>query len=103
MQQKKVGMLQLTMPRDAEAAKKVSNQVNAFGRRSITIKGDMTSEDDILNMFEQVESELGHIKGLVNSAGTTGKTARVENMTALAIRQILELNVVGLICVVEKL
>ena len=48
--------------RDAEAAKKVSNEVNAFGERSITIKGDMTSEDDILKMFKKL-SELIHIRG----------------------------------------
>ena len=82
--------------RDANAANKVAAEVRALGRRSMEIKGDMTSEDDILNMFEQVERGLGQITGLVNSAGTTGKTARVQDMTASAIREIMELNVVGL-------
>ena len=81
--------------RDANAANKVAEEVKALGRRSMEIKGDMTSEDDILNMFEQVEKDLGQITGLVNSAGTTGKTARVQDMTASAIRAIMELNVVA--------
>ena len=82
--------------RDAGSADAVLKQVSQFGRRSMKIQADMTKEEDILRMFKAVEDELGSIKGLVNSAGTTGKTTRVEGMTASAIRGVMELNVIGL-------
>ncbi|MBH68500.1 MAG: NAD(P)-dependent oxidoreductase [Rhodospirillaceae bacterium] len=82
--------------RDRKSAERVANQVEELGRRSVVVQADMSEERDILRMFEEVEKKLGDITGLVNSAGTTGKTARVEQMTASEIRGVMELNVIGL-------
>ena len=82
--------------RDGEAADRVARQVRKAGSRSVTIQGDMNEEADILRLFEAAERELGPLKGLVTSAGTTGRSTRVEAMTAEAMRGVIGLNVIGL-------
>ena len=82
--------------KDEKAASLVADKVKAIGQRSITVKANMSNEVDIIRMFDETERLLGPVKGLVTSAGTTGKTVRVENITAEAIREVIELNVIGL-------
>lgn len=81
---------------NATAAKAVAKQVRDAGRRAITVKGDMAEEADILALFETTEKELGPIGGLVANAGITGKITRVEDMSTEAMREVINLNVLGL-------
>lgn len=82
---------------NANAAASVVAAVKEAGQNAVAIQGDMAVEADIINMFESAEAQLGPITGLVNNAGITGKIARVEDMTAEAVSEIMNLNVVGLI------
>ncbi len=82
--------------RNAEAAEDVAARVREAGQRAITVRGDMTQEADILQLFERSEAELGALGGLVCSAGTTGKITRVEDMSTEAMRAVIDLNVIGL-------
>ena len=81
---------------NAEAAEKTAAAVKAAGRRAITVQGDMAKEADILRLFETAERELGPIDGVVCNAGITGKITRVEDMTVAAMREVVDLNVIGL-------
>ena len=82
--------------RNAEAAEAIAGQVRAVGRNALTVRADMSEEADILHLFAEAEAELGPIRGLVTSAGTTGRVTRVEDMSAAAMRQVIDLNVIGL-------
>jgi len=82
--------------RDGQAADRVALKVREAGQKAITVQGDMNEEADILRLFETAEAELGPVKGLVNSAGTTGMGTRVEDMSAEAMRGVIGLNVIGL-------
>lgn len=82
--------------RDVQAADRVALKVREAGQKAITVQGDMNEEADILRLFETAEAELGPVKGLVNSAGTTGMGTRVEDMSAEAMRGVIGLNVIGL-------
>ena len=82
--------------RDENAATSVADQVRSLGRRAIIVRGDMCDEEDIQRLFNDTEKELGPLKGLVTSAGTTGKTVRIEDITVEAINKVMQLNVVGL-------
>ena len=66
----------------AAEAKKVAADIVAAGGHAIPIHADISSEDQILTLFQTAERELGPIKGLVNNAGVAGGFARVENVTA---------------------
>ncbi len=78
-------------------AKLVVDEIVASGGRAIPIQADVSREQDILRMFQTAERELGPIKGLVNNAGVTGGFARVEAVTAEAIREVFAVNVTGTI------
>ena len=81
--------------RDAKAAGQVASAVVSAGVRGITVQADMNEEADIRRLFETSEAELGPVKGLVTSAGTTGRATRVEDMSAEAMRGVISLNVIG--------
>lgn len=80
---------------DQEGAESVADRIVSAGGRALLIQADVSREDDVVRMFETVDRELGTISGLVNNAGVTGGFARVENVTAEALRAALDVNVVG--------
>lgn len=80
-----------------DAAEAVAADVRAAGRRAMTVQADVGDEAAVLAMFAAVESGLGPIDGLVNSAGIIGPVGRVEALTAEAIDRVLKTNVVGCI------
>jgi NAD(P)-dependent dehydrogenase (short-subunit alcohol dehydrogenase family) len=79
------------------AASRVVDQLTALGAKAIAIRGDVSSETDILNLFETTERTLGPVRALVNNAGVTGGFARVDGVTSAAITQMLAVNVTGTI------
>jgi NAD(P)-dependent dehydrogenase (short-subunit alcohol dehydrogenase family) len=78
-------------------AKTVVAEIISSGGRGFAIHADVAREEDVGRMFVAAERELGPIKGLVNNAGVTGGFARVEEVTAEAIRKVLSVNVAGTI------
>jgi NAD(P)-dependent dehydrogenase (short-subunit alcohol dehydrogenase family) len=76
-------------------AKTVVSSIIADGGRALAIHADISSEDQIIDLFQIAERELGPIKTLVNNAGITGGFARVEDVTAKAIEKTFAVNVTG--------
>lgn len=76
-------------------AEKIADEIRSSGGRALAIHADIAHEEQIVQMFETAERELGPICGLVNNAGVTGGFARVENVTAAAIERTLAVNVTG--------
>jgi len=81
---------------EAEARKVVSEIVANRGRAA-AIQADVSREAEIVRLFEIAERELGPIKALVNNAGVTGGFARVEDVSAKAVDNVLAVNVRGTI------
>lgn len=79
------------------AARAVAEKVEAEGRKAVVIQADTSKEADILRLFDEAEAALGPVRGLVNNAGITGKISKVRDMTADAISEVMNLNVVGVI------
>ncbi len=75
----------------------VVDEIVAGGGRAIAIQADISSEEQIVRMFETAERELGPIEALVNNAGITGGFARVEDVTSAAITNVFAVNVAGTI------
>lgn len=83
-------------------AKKVVDEIVAGGGRAVSIRADISSEQQIVRMFQTAERELGPIKALVNNAGITGGFARVEEVSSAAITSVLAVNVGGaMLCLRE--
>jgi NAD(P)-dependent dehydrogenase (short-subunit alcohol dehydrogenase family) len=80
----------------AEAAS-VVEKIVAGGGRAIAIQADISREEQIMQMFKTAERELGPIKALVNNAAVTGGFARVDEVSSVAIANVLAVNVSGTI------
>jgi NAD(P)-dependent dehydrogenase (short-subunit alcohol dehydrogenase family) len=76
-------------------ANRIATEIKTVGGRALTIHADISREDEIVQMFQTAERELGRITGLVNNAGITGGFARVEEVTADAIQKAFAVNVTG--------
>ncbi|WP_397458950.1 SDR family oxidoreductase [Pseudomonas asplenii] len=81
--------------RDEEAAHRVQEQVRALGAQAITVRADVSDEDEVIHLFQRVDAELGRVTALVNNAGTVGHTSRVDEMSEFRMLQTLKTNVLG--------
>jgi len=60
----------------------------------VAVQGDVAIEADVERVFAAAD-RLGTLIGLVNNAGMINPMARVADMEAVAIRRLLEVNVLG--------
>jgi NAD(P)-dependent dehydrogenase (short-subunit alcohol dehydrogenase family) len=81
--------------KDSKSADAVVATVQSTGRRAIAVQANMSSEADVLRMFEVVDDKLGPLTHLVYNTGITGPISRVESIDTKALREILDINVLG--------
>jgi NAD(P)-dependent dehydrogenase (short-subunit alcohol dehydrogenase family) len=84
---------------DKAAAEAVADAVCRQGGRSVVLRADVGLEEEVINMFETVDRELGTLDALVNNAGVTGPKGRVDALSEADIISVLRTNLVGsMIC-----
>jgi NAD(P)-dependent dehydrogenase (short-subunit alcohol dehydrogenase family) len=89
----------ITYASDQTAAKNVLDHLTGIGSRAAGIQADVSQEADVLRIFEIAQRELGPIRALVNNAAITGGKARVDEIDAAKLTQMLAVNVAGtLLC-----
>jgi len=54
---------------DLESAEAVAKEIESLGRKALTIKADVSSKPDVVQMVDKVVQEFGKIDILVNNAG----------------------------------
>lgn len=87
-----------------EKAESVASQIEAKGRKSVAIKADMGSEQEIIHMFRKVDEKLGSVAALVNNAGINGGFGLVEEITTEKLQEVFAANVFGVfICCREAI
>jgi NAD(P)-dependent dehydrogenase (short-subunit alcohol dehydrogenase family) len=82
---------------DEAGAYRVVETLIGLGSKAAAVQGDVSREEDILDLFEIAEHELGPIHALVNNAAITGGLTRVEDVGAAAIERMLAVNITGTI------
>jgi len=81
--------------RKREACEEVARELaQAYGVRTLALKLDVSSEDDVRAAVEQAEAELGPVDLLVNNSGTSWGAPAAE-MPLEAWRKVMEVNVTG--------
>ena len=81
--------------RSADGANQVVEEIKKSGGKAIAIKADMTSEAEIVAMFETIDRALGRITHLVNNAGIIGERTSVRDISGAAIDALLRTIVAG--------
>ena len=81
--------------RNADAAAAVVADIEKAGSQALAVAGDMSSEKDVLNLFETSDAKLGTPKVLVNNAGIIDVQSRVEDYTLERLQRMFALNITG--------
>lgn len=77
------------------AAEAVVASITQKNGIAIAVQANVAIEEDVIRLFDRVDSSLGRITALVNNAGILEKQSRVEDMDAERIRRIFSTNVIG--------
>ena len=87
---------------NALAADDVVRQIHDLGAKAIAVQADVAKEEQVLAMFAIVDSQLGPLSALVNSAGVVDVASRVDAMSVARIKRMFDTNVIGsMVCARE--
>jgi NAD(P)-dependent dehydrogenase (short-subunit alcohol dehydrogenase family) len=77
------------------AAQSVVDEIKEEGGQAIAVAGDVSSEPEVVRLFESVDKAFGRVTDLVNNAGVLERQVRVEQMDAARLNRIFATNVTG--------
>jgi glucose 1-dehydrogenase len=77
-----------------EAAEEVAHQIEGFGRRAITIKADVSKEDEVVAMFKTAIDHFGTLHVTVSNAGLQRDSA-YDKMTLDQWNTVIGINLTG--------
>jgi NAD(P)-dependent dehydrogenase (short-subunit alcohol dehydrogenase family) len=92
----------ITYRSEGEAAERVLSSCRAAGARAVACRGDVAVEADVLRLFDEAEAALGPVSHVVNNAGITGRSSRLEQASAETIRACIDINVLGALWVARE-
>ncbi len=81
--------------REREKAAEVVRAIQQENGRAVAVQADISSEPDVVRLFEAVDRELGHLSTLVNNAATIERQARLDTMDAARLSRTFATNVIG--------
>jgi NAD(P)-dependent dehydrogenase (short-subunit alcohol dehydrogenase family) len=84
------------------AAQEVVSRIRAEGGKAIAVQADVAQEEQVLRLFNTVDTELGRLTALVNNAGVVDVTARLDEMSVARLKRMFDINVIGaMVCARE--
>lgn len=74
------------------AAESVVNEIKSRGGEAKAFRADISKEEDIIRLFEEVDKTLGILTSLINNAGILEHQSRLENITWQRLQHIFQAN-----------
>ncbi|MTB65985.1 SDR family oxidoreductase [Providencia sp. wls1943] len=78
-----------------DCAQEVLDIIRHAGGTAIAVQADISQEEQIVSLFQQIDKELGPISGLVNNAGIIMPQASIEQLDAPRLARLFATNVSG--------
>lgn len=78
-----------------DAAQEIVNKIKKCDGQAIAVKADISQENQVQELFKQVDTQLGQITALVNNAGILEQKMRVDQIDKSRLERIFNTNVVG--------
>ncbi|MDQ7996266.1 MAG: SDR family oxidoreductase [Luteibacter sp.] len=85
----------ITFVSDESAALAVATDVEAAGRRALTLRADSADPGQIDGLFAAIDREFGRIDVLVNNAGVLAQQSRLEDLSFERMQRIFAVNAIG--------
>jgi len=84
------------------AADSVVREIHSGGGKAIAIQADISSEAEVVRLFERTDRELGPVTALVNNAATLESQMRLDAMDGARMQRMFSTNAMGtLLCARE--
>ncbi len=80
---------------DKKAADALLHELQAAGTKAIAVQGDVAKLADVSRLFDETEKALGRVTHLVNSAGITGRSSRLDAADPQVIIDTININLTG--------
>lgn len=80
---------------DRNAAEKLVKEIKTAGGNAVAIQADVAQPDEVIRMFDEAERAFGPVTALVNSAGITGRSSRLDEASDETILSTIATNVNG--------
>lgn len=80
---------------NTQKAEELRESISIHGSHVITVKADISTESGVLNLFNEVDAQLGRITHLVNNAGVIAPIKRFEDTSLEKLHEIFSINVYG--------
>lgn len=80
---------------DKSSADGVARRCRAHGVEAIAHRADVADEEQVANMFETAERDLGPVTGLVNNAGILEPQGRFADFDRSRLERVVSVNVLG--------
>ena len=77
-----------------DAADAVVEKIKSFGSNAVAIQADVSKEDQVISMFQQVVQKFGTVDILVNNAGLQ-RDAKFHEMTLAQWQLVIDINLTG--------
>lgn len=78
--------------KNKEAAAKIVDTIKQKGGLAKAFQADVSKEEEIVRLFEEVDAAFGNLTSLVNNAGILEQQSRLENLTRQRLQRIFEAN-----------
>ncbi len=87
---------------ERDAAERIAETCRAGGASAVICRGDVAIEADVLRVFDEAEAALGPLSHVVNNAGITGRSGRLDKADDATLRACIEVNVLGALWVARE-
>ncbi|MEO9515482.1 MAG: SDR family oxidoreductase [Paracoccaceae bacterium] len=87
---------------DEHGACKVARACQEAGARALIVKADISSKNEVVELFRKCDEGLGAISCLVNNAGVIGSSSPLENLSADTLLTTFETNVFGTVHCIQE-
>lgn len=77
------------------AAEKVVDAIVKQGGEAIAIAADVGNEQEVIELFQKIDRELGPLQALVNNAGILELQMRLTSMNAARLQRVFATNIIG--------
>ena len=78
--------------RDRAGAEAIAAEIEARGGRAAPLQADVSDDAQVRDLFDAAEAALGPVTALVNNAGFSGPSGRLDAASAADIRRVVEVN-----------